>query len=269
MSLRIIGTRLDGGLQVLRELDRGVSSRVYLASDGARLAALKLYQEEDAWRAQRELEVGEGLDHPHLNAVDGAVTVLGRPGVLMPLVLGVRYTRWADKGAGLAQRLQALVGVALAMAHLHERGVVHRDVKPENILVDARGHAKLLDYDLATKAGEPARSGPVIAGTIAYLSPEQARGQYAQPASDVYGLGAVVYRGITGQAPFTGDAWEVLRAHAATDPPAPSSVRRDLEPFDQLVSVLMAKDPGARPTALEAADRLRVASRMIGPVTGT
>ncbi len=266
MSLRIIGTRLAAGLQVLRELDRGVSSRVYLASDGKRLAALKLFREQDAWRAARELEVGRGLDHPHLNAVDEAVTVLGRPGLLMPLVLGVRYTRWADKEANLGQRLVALAGVAEAIAHLHSRGVVHRDVKPENILVDARGHAKLLDYDLAARVDDP-RPGPAVAGTIAYLSPEQARGQTAVPASDVYGLGAVAYRAITGQAPFTGEADEVLRAHAEAAPPLPSAVRRDLEPFDDLVSALMAKPLAARPTAREAAEGLKAASLMIGRVT--
>jgi len=268
VSLRIIGTRLDGRLQVLRELDRGVSSRVYLASDGTRLAALKLYREQDEWRAQRELEVGEGLDHPHLNAVDGSVSVVGRPGVLMPLVLGLRYTRWADKGASLAQRLEALAGVALALSYLHERGIVHRDVKPENILVDGRGHAKLLDYDLATRIGAPGGSGPMIAGTIAYMSPEQARGQAALPASDIYGLGAVTYRAITGQAPFTGDAADVLRAHAEDDPPAPSAVRPGLERFDELVTRLLGKAPGSRPSATDAANALRNASRMIGPVTG-
>jgi len=267
--VRIIGTRLEGGLQVLRELDRGVSARVYLASDGRRLAALKLFRVEDSWRAARELEVGRGLDHPHLNPVDGATTVLGRPALLMPLVLGVRYTRWADKGATLSERLEALAGVADALAHLHARGVVHRDVKPENVLVDARGHAKLLDYDLAARLGEPPGSTPPVAGTIAYLSPEQARGAPATPASDVYGLGAVVYRAVTGQAPFTGDVDEVLAAHAAVEPPAPSALDPGLAPLDELVARLLAKDQRARPGAAEAAEALRAASLMMARVKPT
>jgi len=267
--VRIIGTRLAGGLQVLRELDRGVSARVYLASDGRRLAALKLFRVEDAWRAARELEVGHGLDHPHLNPVDEAVTVIGRPGLLMPLVLGVRYTRWADKGADLSQRLEALAGVAEALAHLHGRGVVHRDVKPENVLVDARGHAKLLDFDLAARLGETPGTTPPVAGTLAYLSPEQARGAPATPASDVYGLGVVAYRAVTGQTPFTGDADEVLRAHAALEAPAPSALDPSLAPFDGLVARLLAKDQRARPSAAEAAAELRMASRMMTRVKGT
>lgn len=264
--MRIIGTRLAGGLQVLRELDRGVSARVYLASDGRRLAALKLFRVEDAWRAARELEIGRGLDHPHLNPVDEAVTVTGRPGLLMPLVLGVRYTRWADKGADLSQRLAALAAAAEGLGYLHDRGVVHRDVKPENLLVDARGHAKLLDFDLSARVGEPPGASPPVAGTIAYLSPEQARGAPATPASDVYGLGAVTYRALTGQAPFTGDVAEVLRSHAALEPLPPSALDRRLAPFDELVACLLAKDQAARPSAAEAAEKLRAASRMIASV---
>jgi len=264
--VRIIGTLLEGGLQVLRELDRGVSARVYLASDGKRLAALKLFRVEDSWRAARELEVGSALDHPHLNPIDESVVVLGRPALLMPLVLGVRYTRWADKGADVAQRLEALAGVADALAYLHAGGVVHRDVKPENVLVDARGHAKLLDFDLSARLGEPPGSTPPIAGTLAYLSPEQARGAPATPASDVYGLGVVAYRAVTGQAPFTGDVDEVLKAHAALEPTPPSDLDPALAPFDDLVSRLLAKDQRARPNAAEAAEALRAASRMMARV---
>lgn len=264
--MRVIGTRLEGGLQVLRELDRGVSAKVYLASDGKRVAALKLFRVQDAWRAARELEVGRGLDHPHLNPVDEAVIVEGRPGLLMPLVLGLRFTRWADKGADLPQRLEALAGVAEALAYLHERGVVHRDVKPDNVLVDARGHAKLLDFDLAARLGEPPGTTPHVAGTIAYLSPEQARGEPATPASDVYGLGVVAYRAVTGQAPFTGEVGEVLEAHAALEPPAPSAIDPALAPLDELVARLIAKDGSARPSAGEAASELRAASRMMARV---
>ena len=258
--MKVIGTRLAAGLQVLRELDRGVSSRVYLASDGKRVAALKLFEPRNAFRAARELEVGRGLEHPNLNPVTEAVEIDGHPGVLMPLVQGVRLSAWLTSGPTLEAKLDTLAGVADALAHLHELGVVHRDVKPENILVGKDDHATLLDFDLAARVGE--RSPAAVAGTIAYLSPEQARAEPATPAADLYGFGAVLFQALAGQVPFSGSVAEVLEAHANQAPPRPSSLAAELEHLDELLLALLAKDPRRRPQgAASVAESLRTASR--------
>lgn len=250
MSVGIIGTIVGDGLQVLRELDRGVSSRVYLVSDGSIVKALKLFRKAHAARAEREIAIGSTLDHPHLNPVDGAVTVDGAPGVIMPFVAGVRLTEWVQRGQSPSDTLTTLAGVADALGYLHAAGIVHRDVKPENVLVDRHGHARLLDFDLSARVGadEPA----VVAGTIAYLSPEQARAERPTPGADLYGLGAMLYQAVTGQVPFTGTVEEVLRAHATEAPPRPSEIRRDAAPLDELLLALLAKDPAARPRSADA-----------------
>lgn len=243
--MSIIGSVVADGLQVLRELDRGVSSRVYLASDGAVVKALKLFRPEHTARAARELAIGSRLEHPHLNPVDAAVTVGEAPGVIMPLVHGARLSDWVARGQRQGAVLAALAGVADALAYLHDAGIVHRDVKPENVLVDRTGHAMLLDFDLAARMGE--QEPLAIAGTIAYLSPEQARAEPPLPASDLYGFGAMLYQTLTGQVPFTGSVAEVLRAHAAEEPPRPSTLRPGLGALDALLLGLLAKDPDRRP----------------------
>lgn len=244
-DVRIIGTVVGDGLQVLRELDRGVSSRVYLASDGAVVKALKLFRAEHASRAERELAIGALFDHPHLNPVDSAVTVEGAPGVVMPFVPGERLIAWVQRGQPLHLILLALAGVADALAYMHDLGIVHRDVKPENVLVDKNGHARLLDFDLSARSG--ADEPPVVAGTIAYLSPEQARAEAPAPSADLYGFGAMLYQALTGQVPFTGTVAEVLRAHALEVPPAASALRPEAAVFDDLLASLLAKDPRERP----------------------
>ena len=221
-DVRIIGTVVGDGLQVLRELDRGVSSRVYLASDGTVVKALKLFRKDRVARAESELAIGSQLEHPHLNPVDSAVTVADSPGVVMPFVPGARLTSWVVQGQPPSSVLRALAGVADALAYLHDRGIVHRDVKPENVLVDKHAHARLLDFDLSARIG--ADEPPVVAGTIAYLSPEQARAEAPAPSADLYGFGAMLYQALTGQVPFTGTVAEVLKAHATQTPTRASAI---------------------------------------------
>jgi eukaryotic-like serine/threonine-protein kinase len=252
----VIGTRFGDGLQVLREIGKGALARVYLVSDGRVVKAVKLFPPDHRDRADRELSIGRGLDHPHVNPVEAGVELGGYPGVLMPFAPGERLGRRLARSDDRNGFLQTMRGVLEGLRYLHERGVVHRDVKPENILVERSGHARLVDFDLSVRVDEvPSR--PTLAGTIAYLSPEQARGRPVTPGSDLYAVGIILYRGLTGQVPFTGTVAEVIGAHRDDAPAPASTIDAALAPFDPLLERLLAKDPGARfRSAAEVLDAL-------------
>ena len=240
----VIGARIPGGCQVLRQLARGAVARVFLASDGSTLKAVKLFPPEYRSRAEREFALGRGLDHPHLNPVTAAAAVRGFPGVVMPFVPGVRFGAWVDSAHDLTQVLECFTGVLAALGWLHEHGIVHRDVKPENVLVDSSHQARLLDFDLAARMGDPRQ--PRFVGTMAYVSPEQAQGLRATPASDLYSAGVMLFRALTGQLPFDGTAAEVVKAHVNQAAPAASSLNPALTPFDALLHKLLNKEPERR-----------------------
>ena len=229
---------------MIREIGQGAVSRVYLASDGRRAKAVKLFRPEHLARAQRELMYGRDLAQANLNPVEDWLELAGRPGVVMPFVPGVLLSRWRTAG-NRHDFLEAVKGVLLALAHLHDLGIVHRDVKPENILVDRNGRAVLVDYDLATSV-EASEENVTAAGTVAFLSPEQARGEPSSPASDLYSAGVILYWGLTGEVPFTGTVDQVMRAHARSDPPAARQVDPELAPFEPLLERLLAKEPERR-----------------------
>lgn len=244
--MNAIGQRFFGGrYQILRALAHGAAARVFLASDGREVRAVKLYPPSHRRRAERELEIGHGLDHPHLNGVEAAVEIDGRPGVVMPFVAGERLGRWLSRGVDRSAFVTTFLGVLEGLGYLHRRGVIHRDVKPENILVDREGHARLIDYDLAVRVDDDLERR-ALAGTVAYLSPEQARGEPATVASDLYAAGVILYRGVTGEVPFTGTPLEVIEAHRSTDPRPLTAFDRTLAPLEPLVSSLLAKEPSAR-----------------------
>ena len=250
--MKVIGANVGGDFRVVRQLARGTLARIFLVSDGRSVKVLKLFPPDFAERAERELRVGCSLEHPNLNPVEAGLTLGGYSGVIMPYVRGVQLDEWL-LNADLKRFLTCLVHVLEGLEYLHREGIVHRDIKPENILVDVQDTPCLIDFDLAVHINEPPHKG---AGTVAYLSPEQARGERTTPASDLYAVGVLLYRVLTGEVPFSGSIDEVITMHREVTPPPPSSFDPALAPFDDLCLVLLSKEAGERPDA--AGTRARV-----------
>ena len=209
-----------------------------------------------------EAAVLASLDDPNVVRLYEYVESPAGAAIVMELVDGVSLRDiLARHGKTTAEAaLVVLQGSLLGLAAAHRRGVVHRDYKPENVLIDGAGASKLTDFGIAARAGD----SPIAAGTLAYAPPEQFAGSPASPATDVYAATATFYECLTGRPPFTGDTAEVLlRQHQA----APVPLEPVPEPLRPLMAAGLAKDPGRRPadgTALVAELRA-VAGRAYGP----
>lgn len=161
----------------------------------------------------------------------------------------------------LATVLSYVRQVAEGLQYAHDQKIVHRDIKPDNMLIGRRGEILLSDFGIATIAhSTTSQSAQAVIGTIPYMAPEQIQ-EYPRPASDQYALGITVYEWLAGEWPFQGSFTEIAVKHALMPPPSPRTRRPDLFPaLEQVVLTALAKDPGARfgsvrafATALQAA----------------
>jgi serine/threonine protein kinase len=208
-----------------------------------------------------------GADWPRFEREARAVAVLAHPNIVQLFDYGEENQRPYMvleylPGGSLAARLadsthlpddettRVAIDIAAGLAHAHERGVVHRDLKPGNVLYDAEGRAKIADFGIAKLAGaDTLTDAGTILGTVAYISPEQTRGEPATPASDVYSFGVVLYRMLAGRLPFEGsNAPKVVAMHQNAEPAAITSVRPDVPAALAAVAMAaLAKVPAARP----------------------
>ncbi len=249
-----------GGVGVVWEawdpkLGRAVALKTLLAGDGASEAQLG--------RFLREVRAAAGLRHPHIVPVHDAGEVEGRPYLTMDLVDGRSLDQLLTAPDPPAPRrvVELLVPIVRALSHAHGQGIVHRDVKPENILVDQAGHPYLTDFGLARDLSDATRLTRTdqTVGTPAFMAPEQLRGRTPDPRMDVYGLGATLYEALVGRVPFEGESFPDLLRQVLLDEPAPPRlvnprVARDLE---AIVLVCLEKDPARRyPTAAALAEDL-------------
>ena len=207
-----------------------------------------------AERLMNEARQAAAVRHPGIAAVYDVHSDDAQPYLVLELVDGHPLSRiLAEQGRLSSERTQNLVGqVAAALAAAHACGLVHRDIKPANLLVTADGVVKVTDFGIARAVdGSSVTATGLVVGTAQYLSPEQATGRPAGPASDVYALGLVAWECLAGRRPFVGDAMQVLHAHREQPvPPLPDSVPDDVA---GVVIAMLDKDPGARPTAAQVA----------------
>ncbi len=264
------------------ELGRGGMGVVYRAHDPAldRSVAIKMLlpdesDPESTDRFVREARVVARLRHPGIVSVHEAGVSGGRPFIVMDLVAGEDLETYLDRTSPDA-KLVAKIGaeIARALSHAHAHGVIHRDVKPQNILIDADGHARLSDFGLAgdAEAGGSRRltvTG-VVVGTPAYMAPEQALGRASGAAVeiDIWALGAVIYRGLVGRPPFQGESVIDVMQQIVLDEPVAARTRDPSIPrsIDAIVMKCLERRPEDRfRSAAELADELErfVAGRSV------
>nr|WP_221443248.1 serine/threonine-protein kinase [Nocardiopsis algeriensis] len=202
-------------------------------------------------RFRTEGRITAGLSHPGIAQVFDYGEENGRAFLIMELVVGEPLSQILKENGALSPdtTLDFVCQAAKALAAAHARGVVHRDIKPGNLLVTPEGKLKLTDFGIARgdMSVTLTQTGMVM-GTAQYISPEQASGRPATPASDLYALGVVAYECLTGQPPFTGDTPIALAlAHTRDEPPElPEDIPDEV---DELVSLLLLKDPQERPSS--------------------
>ena len=262
----IINTLFDGRYRVLRRLGRGGMADVYLAEDEqlGRRVAIKILNERHAAddqfveRFRREATNAAGLSHPNIVSIYDRGEAEGTYYIAMEFLDGQTLKEI------VMQRGPLPIGEAIgftrdlldALKFAHRKGVVHRDIKPHNVMCDAEGRVKVTDFGIARAGASQMTEAGSIIGTAQYLSPEQARGGAVDRRSDLYSVGVVLYELLTGEVPFSGDtAVEIAMKHLSTVPKPPSTIRSDIPgPLDQIVLRALAKDPAERFQSAEEMD---------------
>jgi Tol biopolymer transport system component len=207
----------------------------------------------------REARMASALNHPGIVTVHDVTVWDGTPILVMELVTGTPLSRLSDGRMPLDQLISVAAQASAALAAAHAQGIVHGDLKPDNIIRREDGLAKILDFGLARKVVNSGAAA--LAGTPLYMSPEQARGEAAGTASDVYSFGLVLFELATGQRPFGRQSLEEIAARRGK-PPKASSVRARLpENLDRLIGRMLEPDPARRISMHEAAEQLRLRER--------
>lgn len=243
-------------------LGSGGSGSVYAAFDEelSRPVAVKFVP---AGLSLREARAASALNHPNIIVIHEVIETSGVSAIVMELVTGVTLRDAARTDPPLAEVLGWLNQLARSLASAHESGLIHGDIKPENVMVREDGYVKLLDFGLALEAGPRERGRLGLAGTLRYLAPERCLGQPPTQASDIFALGIVLYELVTGEYPFD-SANTVTLLQSITEPKIkrPRALRPGLPAaVDELIVAMLAKDPAARPGAKDVVKRLAEVDR--------
>ena len=259
----LVGCTVAGGYRLTGKLGRGGFGSVYSGRDerGASVA-VKVFSRAQglANRAEREARTASKLTHPNIHRVVGVEHDEEHAFLISQLVVGERFDRTEldDEGA-----VRAIAAVCDALAHAHERGVVHRDVKPANILVSVEGEVTLTDFGIARDEDAADQTlDERLLGTLSYMAPEQAAGKRATPASDVWAAALTLYARLTGKNPYRARALPELLDKLAAGTAPLAEARPDLPAaLSGAVDAALHRDPRRRPAAADLRDRLVAALR--------
>jgi serine/threonine-protein kinase len=251
-------TLVDGRYRILRRIGSGGMADVYCAEDShlGRQVAIKVLHrrfaqdQEFVERFRREAKSAAGLNHPNVVGVFDRGEHEGTYYIAMEFLTGRTLKDVVTTEAPLAQERVIDIGTQILQAagFAHRHGVIHRDFKPHNVIVDDLGHAKVTDFGIARAgASEMTETGSIM-GTAQYLSPEQAQGHAVTATSDIYSIGVMLYEMLAGRLPFEGDsAVAVALKHLSEQPSPISHWRPDVHPaLEAVVMAALAKDPGQR-----------------------
>ncbi len=233
-----IGVLLDGRYEILEKIGEGGMAVVYKAFCHrlSRFVAVKIMREEMAKdeefrrRFCSESHAIAMLSHPNIVAVYDVSHSDDVEYIVMELVDGITLKQYMDKRGAISwkEALHFSKQITKALAHAHSRGIIHRDIKPQNIMLLKDGTIKVADFGIAALENEIQESGQAI-GSIHYIAPEQARGENPDARSDIYSLGVVMYEMLTGQKPYTGETLgEIAVQHMSSLPKMPSDIVPDI-----------------------------------------
>src|SRR5439155_325406 len=276
VSDTLIGSVFDGRYRIVRKLGTGGVADVYLAEDQelGRRVAIKILNDRHAAddsfveRFRREAKNAAGLSHPNIVSIYDRGTAAGTYYIAMEYLDGrsLKELIVARGPAPIKIAIEHARQILGAIGFAHRHGIVHRDIKPHNVLIGPEGRLKVTDFGIARSGASQMTEVGSIIGTAQYLSPEQARGSPVDQRSDLYSVGVVLYELLTGQVPFTGDTpLEIAMKHLSEVPKPPSELRPDVpHDLDLVVLRALAKDPADRyPTAEQMdADLERVLTGM-------
>ena len=268
--------RTLGYYEVLSPLGAGGMGEVYLARDTrlGRNVAIKLLPDSQRFHAdrvlrfEREARAASALNHPNIITIYDIGSCDAGRFLVMELVEGLTLREILANGAALPSLAPVGGQIAKALAVAHAAGIIHRDIKPANIIVRKDGYVKVLDFGLARLIHESEGPQPMdvttpgqVLGTVAYMSPEQARGENLGAPSDVFSLGIIFYEMATGKHPFNSDSIiATLHAIHSQAPLRPSALNPHIaQPLESLILAMLHKDASRRPTAAEVDKALAAA----------
>jgi hypothetical protein len=263
-----IGSRV-GDYEILQVLGAGGMGRVYKVRNvlSDRVEAMKVLlpdlagNPELADRFMREIKVQASLDHPNIAALHTALRVENQLLMLMEYVEGITLDKVMESGPVPIDKATGYIAQVLsALSYAHARGVIHRDLKPGNMMITPSGEVKLMDFGIAKMTADRklTQTGSTV-GSLYYMSPEQIKGSLdLDPRSDLYSLGVSLYEVVTGARPFQGDSeYSIMAAHLEKNPPPPIQISPNLPSgLNEVILQALEKDPARR---FQTADAFRAA----------